>query len=212
MSKYDTTTIITKVDLDWLEIKDDCMATVGKAAKGVPGQEWKRKLLLCEHSPIRESRIAWKWPAIPYAISTHFVRHHEGVEKFVQTSRADRTEVKDRSLRSQMDPVIMKMSANIQGLHNVSYKRLCMQADPTTRAYWTALVEQIKENVDEDVAWSMVPQCVRCGGCVEPFADCHFYENLMEGHTLEEQMDVGRRYEIYGEHRDKIKALGHKDH
>ena len=65
----------------------------------------------------------------------------------------------------------MEMDGNIQGLMNIAEKRLCMCADPTTREYMEALVEEIRK-YDEDIAWSLVPQCVRCGGCVEPFGNC----------------------------------------
>ena len=194
---------ITDFNVDWLKIKSGCMTTISKQAGKEPNQEWKRKLLICQHSPLRRGVISWKWDEIPYAISTHFARHHEGCEKFIGTSRADRTGV-DRSQRSQMDCVPMEMDANIQALINISEKRLCMSADKTTRKYWEGVVEAIKE-YDEDVAWAMVPQCVRCGGCIEPFMDCNFYEKLMKDHSLEEQMDVMKRYDIYNKSRVKRK-------
>lgn len=50
---------------------------------------------------------------------------------------------------------------------------------------------------DEDVAWSMVPQCVRCGRCVETFGKCNFYDNLMKNSSLEEQKSLVKRYNIY---------------
>lgn len=120
---------ITDFDINWKKIKSACMTTISKeAGDKEPSDEWKRRLLLCEHSPIRRGSISWKWPAIPYAILTHFARHHEGCEKFVGTERADRTGV-DRSTRSQMNPVPMEMDANIQAIINISYKRLCSSAD-----------------------------------------------------------------------------------
>ncbi len=84
-----------------------------------------------------------------------------------------------------------------------------MQADPTTRAYWFALKDAISE-YDKDVAWSMVPQCVRCGGCVEPFANCDFYDKAEGELTLEEQKDVSARYDRYDEWygEQKLKRLG----
>lgn len=194
---------ITNFDVNWLKIKSACMTTISKEAGKEPNKDWKRKLLICQHSPIRRSMVSWKWDEIPYAISTHFARHHEGCEKFVGTSREDRTGV-DRSQRSQMDCVPMEMDANIQALLNISEKRLCMSADRTTRKYWEGVIEAIQEH-DEDIAWAMVPQCVRCGSCVEPFSDCHFYENLMNGHTLEEQQDIMKRYDIYNEVREQAK-------
>lgn len=191
---------ITNFNVNWLSIKAACMTTISKQAGKEPNQEWKRKLLICEHSPIRRGIVSWKWEAIPYCISTHFARHHEGCEKFVGTSRADRTEVRDRSQRSQMDCVPMEMDANIQALINISAKRLCICADPLTTKYWKAVLEAIKE-YDEDIYWACVPQCVRCGACVEPFSDCTFYDNFAKGLTKEESTDIMKRYNKYNEFR-----------
>lgn len=194
---------ITNFNVNWKRIKSACMTTISKeAGEKDPPKAWKRKILICRHSPIRRSEISWKWDSIPYAISTHFARHHEGCEKFIGTSRADRTEIKDRSERSQMDCVPMEMDANIQALLSISERRLCTCADPLTRKYWELLIEEIRK-YDEDIAWACVPQCVRCGGCVEPFSECKFYDKLMEGHTLEEQKDVMKRYDIYDNYRRK---------
>ena len=196
---------ITNFNVNWVRIKSACMTTISKqAGDKEPPKSWKRKLLICRHSPIRRSEISWKWDEIPYAISTHFARHHEGCEKFIGTSRADRTEIKDRSQRTQMDCVPMEMDANIQALLNISERRLCTCADPLTRQYWEALLEEIKA-YDEDIYWACVPQCVRCGGCVEPFSECQFYEKLMQGHTLDEQQDIMKRFDIYNEFRDNVK-------
>lgn len=203
---YKIETKITDYDINWKKIKSACMTTISKeAGDKEPSSEWKRKLLLCEHSPIRRGTISWKWEAIPYAISTHFVRHHEGVEKWVGTQRADRTEVKDRSERSQMNPVPMEMEANIQALINISYKRLCTCADPLTRKYWESVLLAIKE-YDEDIFWACVPQCIRCGGCPE-YKTCGYYEQFAKNLTIEEQIDIHKRYDKYNEERAKRLAL-----
>lgn len=205
MKKYNTKVTITDFNVDWFKIKSACMTTISKQAKQMPGKEWRRKLLLCEHSPIRRGVISWKWEEIPYAISTHFARHHEGCEKFIGTERTDRTGV-DREQRSQMNYVPMEMDANIQALINISAKRLCMCADPTTRKYWEAVLEAIKE-YDEDIYWACVPQCVRCGGCVEPFTECGYYEKIFKDINAEDQVNVMKRYDIYNEHRNKVLTI-----
>lgn len=200
--KYDTTVTITDFNVDWMRIKSACMTTISKQAGKTPTYEWKKKLLISRHSPIRRGIVSFKWENIPYAISTHFVRHHEGCEKFVGTERTDRTGV-DREQRSQMNYVPMEMDANLQALMNISEKRLCMCADATTKKYWEAVIEEIKK-YDELVAWSNVPQCIRCGGCVEPFSKCKFYNNLMKDITFDDQLDVMKRYDIYNE---KVRKL-----
>ena len=199
MADYDTSVKITYFNIDWMKIKSGCMTTISKdAGTKEPSQEWKRKLLLCEHSPIRRGEISWKWEAIPYAISTHFARHHEGCEKFIATEREDRTGV-PREERSQMNTVMMEMDANIQALINISAKRLCTSADPLTRKYWKAVLEAIKE-YDEDIYWACVPQCVRCGGCPE-YSNCGFYASLMKNEPMEVQMSLMKRYDAYNKKR-----------
>lgn len=203
MAYYNLKANITDFNIDWKKIKSACMTTISKeAGDKEPSHEWKRKLLLCEHSPIRRGTISWKWDAIPYAISTHFVRHHEGVEKWVGTQRADRTEIKDRSQRSQMDTIPMEMEANIQALINISAKRLCTCADPTTRDYWRSVLKEIKQ-YDEDIYWACVPQCIRCGGCPE-YKSCGFYEAFARKLSFEEQINMTKRYNKYNETRIDI--------
>ena len=198
MNNYLYKANITDFNIDWKKIKSACMTTISKeAGDKEPSHEWKRKLLLCEHSPIRRGTVSWKWNEIPYAISTHFVRHHEGVEKWVGTQRADRTEIKDRSQRSQMDTIPMEMEANIQALINISAKRLCACADPITREYWKNVLKEIKQ-YDEDIYWACVPQCIRCGGCPE-YKPCGFYEAFAKNLTFEEQINMVKRYDKYNE-------------
>ena len=200
-------TEIIKFDVDWDFIKEGCMATIGKAAGKTPSKEWKRKLLICQHSPIRRGNISWKWSDIPFCIMGHVVRHHVGCTPYVSTSRADRTEIKDRSQRSQMDSVSMEMDANIQSLIDIAGRRLCMCADPTTSSYIEDLKEQI-EKYDDTVSWAMVPQCVRAGGCCEPFGKCEYYKNFAKNLTKEEQMDIMIRMNKYDEYRKTLKKRG----
>lgn len=189
---------ITKFNVDWLAIKSACMTTISKQAGKEPGKEWKRKLLVCQHSPIRRGVVSWKWDEIPYCISTHFARHHEGCEKFVGTSRADRTDIKDRSERTQMDCVPMEMDANIQALINISEKRLCNCADPLTKKYWEAVLDAIRE-YDEDIVWSCVPSGIAHGGCTEPFSDCKMCNKILEQMPAEDRMNIMKRYDFYNE-------------
>ena len=194
---------VVNFNVDWFAIKDACMQTIGKEAVAEPSSEWKRKLLICRHSPIRRSLISVKWEEIPSYVSTHFCRHSVGVTPYVSTSREDRTGV-PREERKQTDMVSMQMDINIQSLFNIMEKRLCKCSDINTIKYAKGLAEAIKE-YDEDIYWACVPQCVRCGGCVEPFSNCNFYSNLMKDHTLEEQQNVMKRYDIYNEYREKVK-------
>ena len=197
-------TEITKYNVDWKQIKSACMTTIAKDSPDrEPSQNWKRKILLAEHSPIRRGIISWKWKEIPTYVSTHFARHHEGCEKFVSTQRTDRTNIKDRSERTQIDPVMMEMDANIQAIINISRKRLCRCADPLTTEYWESVLAAIKE-YDEDIYWACVPECIRCGGCPE-YQSCGFYAAFAKQLTKEEQVNIQTRYDKYNEMRGDLK-------
>lgn len=197
-------TEILEFNVNWSSIKRACLRTIGKeGGQKEPTKGWKRKLLICRHSPIRKGVITWRWSEIPEFVMGHFVRHHVGCTPFVQTSREDRTNV-PREERRQTDLVSMEMDANIEALIGISEKRLCTCADPLTQAYAQSLRDAIEEH-DEDIAWVMAPQCVRCGSCVEPFGNCKFYEKLMEHATREEQMDIAKRYDIYNGYQKVLK-------
>lgn len=188
---------IIKWDVDWLEIKNLCRKTISMSdSKVEPGQDWKRKILLAEHSPLRHSLITVDVVDIPFAIMGHFVRHHVGVTPYVTTSRADRTEIKDRSERSQMDLVSMRLDLNIQSLINISRKRLCKQADPTTIKIWEAILDAVKE-YDEDIYWACVPEGVRTCGCPELFGDCRQCYHMLKDMNPMDCFDVEKRYDHY---------------
>lgn len=200
-------TRIKEFVINWINIKNACRNTVsmGESDKE-PTREWKRKLLICRHSPLRKGHITWKWDNIPYAISTHFARHHIGCEKYISTSREDRTGV-PREQRSQMDCVSMEMDANIEALQNIAEKRLCMCADKTTREFMEDLKDAIGE-YDEDIAWSLVPSGIRCGGCPETFGKCRMCNEIISGMPVEDRLDITKRYDEYN--RQYVKRKGGK--
>ena len=74
----------------WQVIKDATMTTISKDTGSYPTSEWKKKLLMSEHSPIRIGNITFKLYDIPSFVSGNLVRHHIGCEKFVSSRRSDR--------------------------------------------------------------------------------------------------------------------------
>ena len=199
-------TTIKNFNVNWLDIKNACRQTVSMGdSKLEPTSEWKRKLLICRHSPLRIGSVLWKSEDVPFYVMGHIVRHNVGCTPFVSTSREDRTGI-PRNERKQTDFVDMQMIANIEALINISERRLCTCADPTTKKYWESVLEAIRE-YDEDVFWACVPQCIRCGACVEPFSDCRFYENFSKNLTPEQQTDIMARYDAYNEYRDEVLSL-----
>lgn len=151
---------------NWNEVLNACRTTVGKDSVGSqPSQKWKKNILLAEHSPIRKLQITVKCYGVPSWVATHFVRHHVGVEKYVQTQRSDRTGV-NRDELPQGALVNLELDLNAQAIINISRKRLCTQASEETRKLWKLILEEVKKEIPE-LYEVCVPECVYRGFCPE---------------------------------------------
>lgn len=154
---------------DLLWVKQCTLNTVGKETTKAPTEEWITKLIKAEHSPIRELWFGVRL-TIPYWVSVHFVRHHIGVNHYVQTQRDDRTDgTVSRSDKPQGELVSHIMSINAQELIQMSHKRLCKQASQETRQVMKMIVDAVVSKCPymKDV---LVPLCVyRNGKCTEMF-------------------------------------------
>lgn len=158
----------------WREVANSANTTIHKEAgtKELSSQ-WKRRMLLCEHSPIRQILIKCKWYELKSWISVHFVRHKFGIEHWVRTQRTDRTNV-NRDELPQGNLVEHEFEANAQAIINISRKRLCNQASKETREAWQAVLESIKE--DQLELYSVcVPDCIYRGWCYE-FKSCGYHK------------------------------------
>lgn len=152
--------------VDWDVVKEAALATENKRPKEpFPSEEWKAKMLLAEHSPIRALQFFIRMEDIPYYVAMHLVRHKHGVEWFCATSREDRTGV-PREERRQTDLVNLSCIINAQALIAISRKRLCNKADKTTQAVWVE-VKKVMKGVDAIVADAMLPECAYRGKCTE---------------------------------------------
>lgn len=160
---------------DWQWVKTCTLNTVGKTSTTLPTEEWKKKLIESEHSPLRELWFGIKME-IPYWVSVHFVRHHIGVNHYVQTQRNDRQDNYDRTKAPQGEIVSHIMSVNAQELVHISHKRLCMQASPETREVMQEICRQVIE-VCPQMKSVLVPLCkYRNGKCTE-FFPCNKYHD-----------------------------------
>jgi hypothetical protein len=156
----------TEQDLLWC--RQCTLNTVGKTTTRHPTEKWLKELLVAEHSPIRELWFGIKME-IPYWVSVHFVRHHIGVNHYVQTQRNDRQTKYDRNEAPQGQLVSHIMSVNAQELIFMAHKRLCKQASEETRQVMQEIVRQVIEVAPymKDV---LVPLCqYRNGKCTEMF-------------------------------------------
>lgn len=192
-------TSILKVKGDWKEVLNDCRFTVNKEdLDKEPSEAFKRKLLISEHSPIRDIIYKWEWRDIPHWVTVHWVRHKW--EKFVATQRSDRTGI-DRHKLSQDEIQNMRGEANIQALIDTMRKRLCYQASPETRECAESLKLEIRKE-DPLVADVLVPNCVYRGGCPEcEYGDinrCHFYENCFACFSGD-PVNIRERYDWYND-------------
>lgn len=182
----------------WSEVLDACRATVSKKFLGKePSEDFKRKLMVCEHSPIRQLWVKWRWRNLPSYISTHFARHHIGFEKWISSQRNDRQNKYDRREARQDAPVTFVGEGNAQFLINMSKVRLCTSADPDTRKQAEDLKLTLNE-VDSNIAWACVPSCVYRGSCSEPDTNCGFYKRFLDRHPeITVYTSIQERYDIY---------------
>ena len=189
-------TQITKFNNDWIDIKNECRNTVNKSAtNNKPSDDFKKKLLISEHSPIRLLEVKWRWEGIKSWISVHFARHWLGWDKWISTQRSDRTGV-NRDESHQNTPVNMDVKANAQSLINVARYRLCNQASNETREYMEDLKISIKDK-EPELSDVLVPNCIYRYGCPE-FNLCSFYgeflkyckDNNLLCNTIQERYDA----------------------
>ncbi len=146
---------------EWKDVYDSAMTTVNKD-KGHPSKSWVRKMLIAEHSPIRQFVVKWKWVDLPYWVSVHLVRHNIGIEHYVSTQRPN----KDRSKAPQSFPVSHECVANAQAIINISRKRLCNKAALETREAWKMFLDSLYD-VSDDLFMVCVPECIYRGFCPE---------------------------------------------
>lgn len=151
---------------DWAWVKTCTLNTVGKHMVNQPTDDWKVKLLESEHSPIRELWFGIRM-TIPYWVSVHFVRHHIGVNHYVQSQRNDRQSAYDRNKAPQDELVSHIMSVNGAELVQMAHKRLCGQASTETRAVMQMIVDEVLKTNPEFKS-VLVPLCdYRNGKCTE---------------------------------------------
>ena len=158
----------------WREVADSANTTVHlEAGTKEISSKWKRRMLLCEHSPIRQYTIKCKWYDIKSWVSVHFVRHKIGIEHWVRTQRTDRANV-DRDSLPQSNLIEHEFEANTQAFINISRKRLCHGASKETREAWQLILSEIKE-LEPELYSVCVPDCIYRGWCYE-HRSCGFHK------------------------------------
>lgn len=175
---------VTKLEVavaDWRRVLNCARRTVGKPAiNKEPSDAFKRQILLAEHSPIRLLEYDFTWEEIKQWVTTHFVRHHEGIEKFVHSQRPEnRPEVIDRDALPQGSENDMDVACNAQAFINISRKRLCKgRPSKDTREAWEQVIAYLR-TIDPILAEKCVPECLYRGFCPEG-KKCCGYVNTKE--------------------------------
>lgn len=162
---------VETVEGSWKRALNLARRTVGKRPLGKePSEQWKRKILIQEHSPIRAVEYILHFEQIRQWVTVHLVRHWLGFIPFVHSQRQDRRVLEvPRDELPQGSLNDMDVLINAQSLINVSKKRLCGKASPETRHAWGLVKEKIAKQ-DPAMADVMVPECIYRGFCP-------YYEN-----------------------------------
>lgn len=159
---------------NWREIANSCNTTILKeSCIKEPSSQWKRRMLLCEHSPIRQLVFKAKWYELKSWVSVHLVRHWLGIIHWVRTQRTDRTGI-NRDELPQGNFVEHEIEVNAQANINISRRRLCMQSSPETRQAWQVYLDSFKD-IEPEMYSVCVPDCVYRGWCFE-FKSCGFHK------------------------------------
>ena len=156
---------------DWERCKMLALNTIGKCYAGSEiTDEWKRKILRAEHSPIRTLPFTVRME-VPYWVSVHFCRHKFGVEHYVTSQRNDRQDKYDRTTAPQGAIVTHVLDMNAQALAAMAQMRLCGQAAPETREVMREICRKILE-VNPEFSVVLMPKCIAHGGECNEFTPC----------------------------------------
>lgn len=126
------------------------------------------KIYRSEHSPMRTQLFWIEMKDIPSFVSVHLVRHHVGVDHFVQTQRTDRGA---EEVANRLTPVNHAMLINAQALVNMARKRLCNMASVETQIVMAKIRGAIRK-VDPELVKCMQPECIYRGGVCHELSGC----------------------------------------
>ena len=169
-------------DEDWMYVKKAAFRTMDKDTDTPQTNEWKKRILKDNHSPIRMLNFLVEFKNLPSWISVHLVRHVHATP-FVSTQRNDRCnrdEGYDRRKAPQDTPVSMMWYMNAEELITIAHKRECLLAAPETRALVTRMLNKIEEMCPEfeDL---FQPLCAYRNGLCDEFNPCEYYQKHQHG-------------------------------
>ena len=162
-------------ETSWKRALNAARRTIGKEPiDKEPSDNWKAKVLLAEHSPIKLVEYLISFKDLRQWVGVHILRHNFTLP-FIHTQREDRRKLNcSRDELPQGEPNDQDFVVNAQTLINISRKRLCTCASLETRQAWNAVKDEIK-TFDTVMADKMVRNCVYRGFC--PEMNCCGYVN-----------------------------------
>jgi hypothetical protein len=167
-----------------IEEAHDCIRSTSRADIDV--KSTLKQIYSWEHSITRSQIFSVQLYDIPTFVSVHLVRHVTTVP-FVTSRRDDRG---GDGTEDRMTPVNHRFIANAEALLNMARRRLCFKASPETRDVMLMIKEAIRE-VDPDLAYYMVPNCIYRGGiCPEPKPCGNYKVKRSRGEAEEQDMRV----------------------
>lgn len=153
---------------DWKRVLNAARFTVKKEPLDhEPSKAFKKAIILAEHSPLRLLEFDIRVYDVPKYVIMHLVRHNQGIEKFVSTSRPDRNKEPIPRHEQRADDLIdCQFSVNAQALINISRVRLCNRAEKATRELWRSIVDKVR-TIEPELACACMPNCLYRGFCPE---------------------------------------------
>lgn len=165
---------------DWDLVYKTALFTQGKVPKKqFPSQEWKRKTVIAQHSPLRTLQFLVTIEDVPSYIHGHLVRHIH-MEKYIRTMREDLTGVINDEI-TRNTPNNGMYLINAQEMIHISNARLCYKASKETREVWENVVEGLSK-IEPELAQMCQPNCIKLGYCPE-YQPCGFNENKEDYRT-----------------------------
>lgn len=172
----------------WADALDYARETVGKPPlHKEPSAQWKARMLLAGHSPIRTVMFAIRFENLKSWVSVHLVRHAVFAQHFVRSQRPDRTgESVNRDEIPQGALVNHTIVTNAAEIMAISRKRLCNLAAPETHAAWLEAVKALGAIGELELVEFCQPECAFHGwfcpemhGCgMRPPVNSHWCEGL----------------------------------
>ena len=182
----------------WQEIKNNAMFTIHKDTGKYPSSEWKKGMLLAEHSPIRTGRLIINCYDVPSFVIGHIVRHNLGFTPFVASLRSDRTNY--NTVPDRNTPNSLRFDGNFQSFINITRKRECTSASKETRDFWKQVLDEIAK-YEPEVKSRCVRECIYRGGCPEYKTECKFWDMFRQKHKDKDLLNIKERYDVYNEDR-----------